>query len=216
MLENLLTELEEKLKHHSHNQTAIEIVQEFAENLGKTKERQRVFNSDGVLVREPPIFYQEVLEKGLISKEEDPFSLLQGDIVSTDAAYFFGDRLLGMKFIIATSTCDLVENRRDNAILYRIEPVANDYADVKSKIGELLKFKSTKFMYLPRLKSDNKNIIANFVILDGIVQIRLNDLHLATRHASLGLTGWRIFGSLLKTVMARTSESEMKIRTLIK
>jgi hypothetical protein len=137
MLEKLI-ELEEKLKHHSHDQTAIKIVQEFAASLGKTRNKQVLFGTDGVLLREPPIIYQEVVEKGLISQDEDPFSLLQGD--TTD-------------------------------------------------------------------------IIANLVLLDGVVQIRLSDLHLATRHASLGLTGWRIFGALLKTVMARTGESEVKIRS---
>lgn len=141
---------------------------------------------------------------------------MQGDIISTDAAYFFGERLLGMKFIIASSTCDLVENRRDNAVLFRIQPINNDESNAKSIISDLLRFKSTKLMYLPRLKSDATGVIANLVVLDGVVQIRLNDLHLATRHASLGLTGWRIFGALLKTVVARTGESEVKIRTSIK
>ncbi len=214
MLEKLI-ELEEKLKHHSHDQTAIKIVQEFATSLGKTRNKQVLFGTDGVLLREPPIIYQEVVEKGLISQDEDPFSLLQGDIISTDAAYFFGERLLGMKFIIASSTCDLVENRRDNAVLFRIQPINNDDKSAASTISELLRFKSTKLMYLPRLKSDTTDVIANLVLLDGVVQIHLNDLHLATRHASLGLTGWRIFGALLKTVMARTGESEVKIRTSI-
>lgn len=210
-----LIELEEKLKHHSHDQTAIEIVQEFAKSLGKTRNKQVVFGSDGVLLREPPITYQEVIDKGLISQDEDPFSLLQGDIVSTDAAYFFGERLLGMKFIIASSTCDLVENRRENAVLFRIQSITDDDKTAASTISELLRFKSTKLMYLPRLKSDTTDVIANLVLLDGVVQIRLDDLHLATRHASLGLTGWRIFGALLKTVMARTGESEVKMRTSI-
>lgn len=214
MLEKL-KELEEKLQHYSHDQTAIEIVQEFAKNLGNTKNRQIIFGSEGVILREPPILYQEVMEKGLINQDEDPFSLLQGDIISTDAAYFFGERLQGMKFIIASSTCDLVENRRENAMLFRIEPITSVYPNIKSIIGELLKFTSTKLMYLPRLKSDAKDVIANFVVLDGVVQIRLNDLHLATRHASLGLTGWRIFGSLLKTVIARTGESEVRMRSAI-
>jgi hypothetical protein len=120
-----------------------------------------------------------------------------------------------MKFIIASSTCDLVENRRENAVLFRIQPVTAAYPNFKSVIGELLKFESTKLMYLPRLKSDKEDIIANFIVLDGVIQIRLIDLCMATRHSSLGLIGWRIFGSLLKTVMARTGESEVKMRTAI-
>jgi hypothetical protein len=92
MLEKLI-ELEEKLRHHSHDQTAIEIVQDFAKSLGKTQNKQVLFGLNGVLLREPPITYQEVIEKGIISQDEDPFSLLQGDIISTDAAYFFGERM---------------------------------------------------------------------------------------------------------------------------
>lgn len=91
-----LIELEEKLKHHSHDQTVIEIIQDFAKSLSKTRNKQVVFGSDGVLLREPPITYQEVIEKALISQDEDPFSLLQGDIVSTDAAYFFGERRISI------------------------------------------------------------------------------------------------------------------------
>ncbi|GJD21348.1 hypothetical protein RIVM261_063040 [Rivularia sp. IAM M-261] len=120
-----------------------------------------------------------------------------------------------MKFLIASSTCDLVENRRENAVLFRIQSITDDDKAAASTISELLRFKSTKLMYLPRLKSDTTDVIANLVLLDGVVQIRLDDLHLATRHASLGLTRWRIFGALLKTVMARTGESEVKMRTSI-
>jgi hypothetical protein len=216
MLEKL-KELEEKLQHYSHDQIAIEIVRKFAETLSKS-DRQIVFGSKGVLVREPPILYQEVIEKGLISQDEDPFSFLQGDIISTDAAYFLGERLTGMKFIIASSTCDLIKERKnakEYAVLFRINPITRDEPEVRSLIGGLLKFTFNKFMYLPRLTSDPNNVIANAVVLDGVVQIRLEHLQLATRHASLGLTGWRIFGSLLKTVIARTGESEVKMRTSI-
>lgn len=193
-----LIELEEKLKHHSHDQTAIEIIQYFAISLGKTRNKQVVFGSDGVLLCEPPITYQEVIKKGLISQDEDPFSLLQGDIVSTDAAYFFGERLLGMKFIIASSTCDLVENRRENAVLFRIQPINNDDKTAASTISELLRFKSTKLMYLPRLKSDSTDIIANLVLLDGVVQIRLDDLHLATPDRQSWLNWVAYFWCIIK------------------
>ncbi len=102
-----LAELESQIRELSHDQTAIQIIQSFAIDLGNTKQRQIIFGSDGALLRDP-FFYQDALEKGLLDEKEDPFNLLQGDIVSTDAAYFFGERLEGMKFAIANSTCDLV------------------------------------------------------------------------------------------------------------
>jgi hypothetical protein len=46
----------------------------------------------------------------------------------------FGERLLGMKFIIASSTCDLVENRRENAVLFRIQPITDNDKTAASQV----------------------------------------------------------------------------------
>jgi hypothetical protein len=43
----------------------------------------------------------------------------------------------------------------------------------------------------------------------------LQDLLLSTRYASLSLVGWRIFGSLMRTIMVRSGEGEIKLRTSI-
>lgn len=67
-------------------------------------------------------------------------------------------------------------------------------------------------MYLPRLPNDMDNVLANAVNFDGIVQVRLEDLLLATRDASLSLVGWRIFGSLIRSIMVRAGESEVLMR----
>lgn len=209
-----LTDLEAQLRELSHEQKALELIQDFAKQLGKTKSRQIVFSAKDALVREP-ILYQDVLERGLISSEEDAFTLLQGDIISTDAAYFFGERLTGMKFVIASSTCDLVQNRRENAALLRIEPITIEYPNVGQILGELLTFKSTKRMYLPRLEGEPETVIANSLVFDGVVQVRLDDLLMATRYASLSLVGWRIFGSLVRTIMVRAGESEVRMRTAL-
>lgn len=211
---NSLADLETQLRSFSHDSKALEIIKDFAKQLGKTKDRQIVFNTPGALIRKP-IFYQDVLQKGLIRSDEDPFTFLQGDLVSTDAAYFLGERLTGMKFAIASSTCDLVPNRRENAALLRIEPITVDYPNVKSILGELLSFKSSQRMYLPRLDGDSENVIANSILFDGIIQIRLDDLLIATRHASLSLVGWRIFGSLVRTILVRSGESEIEMRTAL-
>ncbi len=93
------------------------------------------------------------------------------------------------------------------------EPITADYPKAKELISNLLKFKSTQRMYLPPLPEDGEEVIANAVIFDGIVQIRLIDLLMATRNASLSLVGWRIFGSLVRTIMVRAGESEIKMRT---
>ena len=74
-----MAELEVQLQTLSHDSQALKIIQTFASNLGKTKQRQAVFNAKGALVREP-IIYQDVLERGLVGSEEDAFTLLQGDI----------------------------------------------------------------------------------------------------------------------------------------
>ena len=67
-------------------------------------------------------------------------------------------------------------------------------------------------MYLPPLPGDDKTVLANAVLFDGVIQIRLEDLLLATRHASLSLVGWRIFGSLVRTIMVRAGSSEVTMR----
>lgn len=206
-----LAELEAQLQTLSHDDNALKIIQNFALKLGKTNQRQRVFNEKGAIVREP-IIYQDMLDRGLIAPDEDPFILLQGDIISTDTAYFLGERITGMKFAVATSTCDLIPKRRQYATLLRVQPIKKDDPNAKQVLGELLKFSSTQRMYLPPLPNDLPDVIGNALVFDGIVQVRLEDLLMATRFASLSLVGWRIFGSLVRTIMARAGESEVRMR----
>jgi hypothetical protein len=210
MLEEL-SKLEDQLRDLSHNQEALELIKDFANKL-KKQDRQIIFSAEGSLIIKP-IFHQDMLEKGLIDDNEDPFTLLQGDIVSTDSAYLCGERLKGMKFAIASSTCDLVKNRRQYVALLRLQPIVREDPKIKAILGELLKFQSTQRMYLPRLDNDPPDVIANSIVFDGVVQIRLEDLFLATRHASLSLVGWRIFGSLVRTIMVRAGDSEVKMRS---
>lgn len=209
-----LAELEAHLSTLSHDDQALRIIQNFAQKLGKTSKRQSLFNSKGALIREP-IIYQDVLNRGLINTEEDPFTLLQGDIISTDAAYFLGERIIGMKFVIATSTCDLVPGRREYAAMLRVQPIKTDDPNAKQLLGELLKFNSTQRMYLPPLPGDSSNVIANSLVFDGIIQVRLSELLMATRYASLSLVGWRIFGSLVRSIMVRAGASEVRMRSSI-
>lgn len=209
-----LEDLEKQLQDLSHNSRPLELIQEFASNLGKTKQKQIVFGSNGALVGWP-IEYQDVLQRGAIDEKEDSFSLLQGDIISTDTAYLLGERISGSKFAVASSTCDLVPKRRDYASLLRLQPITADNSNVKQLLGELLTFKSTKSMYLPPLPDDADNIVANAIIFEGTIQVRLDDLLLSTRHASLSLVGWRIFGSLVRSILVRTGKSEVAIRKTV-
>ena len=206
-----LADLEKQLQNLSHNSQALELIQAFADQFKKTKDRQTVFGAEGALVRKP-IEYQDVLQRGLIDEKEDPFFLLQGDIISTNAAYFLGERITNSKFAIANSTCDLVPERRNYASLLRLQPITADDPNAKKLLSEMLKFKSTKRMYLPPLPGDVNNVLANAVIFDGMIQIRLDDLLVSTRHASLSLVGWRIFGSLVRSILVRTGISEVAIR----
>ncbi|RUT07146.1 hypothetical protein DSM106972_024070 [Dulcicalothrix desertica PCC 7102] len=209
-----LAELEARLSTLSHDDQALKIIQNFAQKLGKTSKRQDLFNFKGALVREP-IIYQDVLSRGLINADEDPFTLLQGDIISTDAAYFLGERITGMKFAVATSTCDLVPGRREYAVLLRVQPIKTNDPNAKQLLGELLKFNSTQRMYLPPLPGDSSDVVANSLVFDGIIQVRLSDLLIATRYASLSLVGWRIFGSLVRSIIVRAGASEVRMRSSI-
>ena len=206
-----------RLRNLSHNTDALQAVQEFAAAFKKTKQRQEVFNTAGALVQ-PPILYLEALERGRIMAEEDAFGLLQGDIISTEAAYFMGERLVERRFIVANSTCDLVPGRRDYAALLplqRIKPgeTLKEQEITKRLLAELLSFKSTRRMYLPPLPRDPDEVIANAAAFDGFAQIHMDDVLLAERIASLSLTGWRVFASHLRGILTRTSESEIRLRT---
>ncbi len=213
-----LRELERQLQTLSHNTDALETVRDFARTLKKTRRRQEVFNAEGALLVRPPITYDEALERSLIGEEEDPFVLLQGDLIRTDAAYFMGTRLTGMRFLIANSTCDLVPGRREYIALLPVLPIERGESDeenasVAALLAELLRFAQTRRMYLPLLADDRENVLANAVEFDRIAQARLEDVLVADRIASLSLVGWRIFGSHLRGILTRTGESEVALRS---
>lgn len=208
-----LVELEAQLRDLSHSEEAVQKVRDFAKSLGKTGRRQAAFAPEGALVRRP-ISYQEALESGKIAPEEDRFAFLQGDVIRTDAAYFMGEQVRNLPtFVILNSTCDLVEERRTYAALLRVKPLLETEAHWKDKMGQLLKFESTKEMYLPPLPGDPETTVANIIDFDGIAQINLADLQLSIRVASLSLVGWRIYGAMVRNVMVRAGTSEVALRT---
>jgi hypothetical protein len=48
-----LAALEVALRDLSHDESAVQLVRSFAQRLGKTKQRQQIFNAPGALVRNP-------------------------------------------------------------------------------------------------------------------------------------------------------------------
>ena len=71
--------------------------------------------------------YSDAVASGAINADEDKFTMLQGDIVSTEAAYLMGERIVGSPmFAVLNSTCDLVPGRREYASLLRVVQVAGE------------------------------------------------------------------------------------------
>lgn len=209
-----LGELEEQLRSTSHSEEAILAVQTFSNGLAGTKARLELWNAVNAIVRKP-IDYGETSALGF-DTPGDQFSVLQGDIVQTEAAYFYGERITGMaKFAVLNSSCDLVPGRTAHASLLRILSIRRDEERAKEKLGTLLKFSRRDSMYLPVLPDDPEDVIGNVISFEGICQVRSADLLLAHRVVSLSVVGWRIFASFTRTVMARANPREVELRMAV-
>jgi hypothetical protein len=206
-----LRELEKCLATLAHTEAALDAVKEFSKGLKNSNERIKIFNANGAMVRSP-ISSDETRAAGY-DQPDDDFRLLQGDIVATESAFFFGERVSNSpKYVVLSSSCDLVPGRRSNAALLRIREVRKQEDNVKAKLSLLLKFKRTEAMYLPVLPCDHDDVMCNVIDFDGICQIRSSDLVLANRIASLSVAGWRIFASFSRMVIARANPRECEMR----
>jgi len=209
-----LYDLEQKLSELSHSDAAIVEVRSFSEQLGNTQARINVLNADNAMVR-APITPEQTRALGFRSVEDD-FTLVQGDIVSTESAYFLGERIASRpKYVVLNSSCDLVPNRREFGSLLRVKPITKMEERAKEKLNLLLRFKKSASMYLPPFPSDAADVWCNAIDFDGICQIRSESLLLASRIASLTLVGWRIFASFSRTVVARANPRECEMRIAI-
>ena len=200
----------------SHDTRIFDELQEFAKR--HKKSQQAIFATPGVLFS-PPVYCDKARADGVWS-EEDEFIVLQGDIIFTDAAYLLGQRLEAGYFAVANATCDLMPGRRENAFLFRVPAIyapttPEETHTVKSRLGALLAFKSSQSMYLPPLPEDDPNIIARFVDFNTLAQARAVAVGNATRFASLGQIGWRIFGVHLHRLIAREGNGEADLREAI-
>ena len=55
-----------------------------------------------------------------------------------------GERITGTKFTVASSTCDLVPNRRQYATLLRLQPITVDNPYAKQLLAVLKQFYKSK------------------------------------------------------------------------
>jgi hypothetical protein len=189
-------------------------VKHFSAGLKTTRERLKVFNASGAVVRSP--ISPETTKSLGFTEPDDDFTFLQGDVVSTESAYFLGERVVNSpKYVLLSCSCDLVPGRRDYAALLRIKEIREGESDVGAKLNLLLKFMRTDSMYLPVLPSDRPDLLCNAIRFDGICQIRTRDLAVAHRIASLTLVGWRIFASFSRMVVARANPRECEMRAAL-
>ncbi|MBZ9750741.1 hypothetical protein K7W42_07690 [Deinococcus sp. HMF7604] len=215
-LEDLLRDLHPL----AHSREAVEKLQAFASAHRKTASVQEVMIAEGALIK-PPIMHDHCCATG-VCKLEEPFVVLQGDIVHTEAAYFMGVRFdgSGALYAVGTSTCDLVPGRREYAVIYPITPVRKPTTEEERKqishmLNSVLKFTSSMYMFLPRFDDqDPALVLGNLVDLTRPHQIESNALLLAHRRYSLTEVGWRIFSTLVRHITSREAEDEVSIRNL--
>lgn len=205
--------LERQLAALSHSdEAALAIESAVAERFKKTAHRQVAFAQPDIICVEP-IAYSDAVASGAVNGGEDQFTLLQGDIVSTEAAYLMGERLVGSPmFAVLNSTCDLVPGRREYASLLRVVPVTGEGEALKAALHHLLSFRSRRDLYLPPLPNEDVPTLGYAIRFDGVAQIRMEDLLLAKRLCSLSLVGWRIFGSFARVLISRAGDGEATLR----
>ncbi len=141
--QEFFADLERRLSALSPNDDAALIIESaVAERFKKTAQRQIAFAQPNIICVEP-ISYSDGGTSGAINADEDQFTMLQGDIVSTEAAYLMGERIGGSPmFAVLNSTCDLVPGRREYASWLRVVPVTGDGDALKSALHHLLTFRS--------------------------------------------------------------------------
>lgn len=137
-------ELAERLAPLSHGTEALDIIRDALKQVGKLADRQDFLNQH--LICEP-ILHATVsphFEAGL-----EHFHVLQGDIVRTEAAFVLGVRRVGNpSFVVATSTCDMVQGRREGAMLLPVEARrTTEYSRdiLGAQLATLIGCKSTRY-----------------------------------------------------------------------
>jgi hypothetical protein len=160
-----------------------------------------------------PITLEAAIEKRY-SSASDAFQVLQGDVITTQSAYFMGERLTGdRRYLILTPTCDLVSHRRAFASLLALKAMTSDTLNVGGLLSSLTAFKRSDAMYLPPFDFDlEQGILGYAVSFDGVCNIGNSEIQSSTRLASVSLVGWRVFCAMLQSVLTRASADEIALR----
>ncbi len=215
MSEELAANLCEKLEDHSHPTKGIEILKNFAKEQGTSKNISAVI---GVFenIFSYPIEFEQALARGIVT-EKDEFKYLQGDIISSNAAYYLGSRVDNSPlFAIATPTCDLSEGRRECIILYSVKEIQTPFSDEdKQLLNSGLKFKSTQFIIVPRLPHQKDSVGYNLIDISRPHTIASKDLFNSHRMYSMTLLGWRLLGSVISFITNRAANGESALRNQI-
>ncbi|GGL77370.1 hypothetical protein GCM10010840_14150 [Deinococcus aerolatus] len=202
-----IAKLSDELREESHSTKAIDILKSFAEQQKNTAGVDKILGQfENIL--QPPVEF-EVMLANRLCLESDEFDFLQGDIIRTESAYYIGERVVNSPtFIIGTSACDLVKDRRECITLFRVEPILAPRNDDEEKIIKQLlsnnfKFKSTTSMILPKFPYQDEDVIYNIIELSRPHSITSQNLRLAHRVYSLTSLGWRIFGAVYRFITSR-------------
>ena len=114
LYQEFFADLESRLAVLSHTDEAARVIESaVAQRFRKTAQRQVAFAQPNTICV-VPISFADAVTSGAIGADEDEFTMLQGDIVSTEAAYLMGERIVGKPmFAVLNATCDLVPGRRE-------------------------------------------------------------------------------------------------------
>lgn len=214
-----IAKLSDELREESHSTKAINILKSFAEQQKNTAGVNEILGQfENVL--QPPVEFEVMLANGRCL-ESDTFDFLQGDIIRTESAYYIGERVVNSPtFIIGTSACDLVKDRRECITLFRVEPILapkNDEEDklIRQILSNNFKFKSTTSMILPKFLYQDEDVIYNIVELAKPHSITSQNLRLAHRIYSMTPLGWRIFGAVYRFITSRQDPRDELFRSVL-
>lgn len=206
-------ELERRLAGRGHGTEGLTAIQAFLRGLPLAE--RLAWLADHMLTR--PLTHDEAQAR--VDATIEPFQVLQGDVVRTSSAYSLGlrdDRY--STYVIASSSCDLIEGRRTTALLLPLQArYRKDFAtdtELTSHLESLTTYRPKKHFYLPVLPDDGPDVMCNVALLDPLQVIANDQVNLAERRASLSLVGQRMFGALVRELLVRETEHEDLMRTL--
>lgn len=174
---------------------------------------------------ERPISHAEA--KAAYPSLTDEFSLLQGDIVRSEAAFILGERRPGT-YVVATATCDAVvkpKPRQKSILLLPVLPrtLASFEGRTDEKRGRsaetilntLVTFGQRRLLYLPKLSDDQAPVLFNQISFQDLAVLAADQVPIVERVASMSLVGWRAFNLLVRALITRTGEEELGFRAAV-